>query len=306
MCIYKAGRMAAAVVTVGVMLLMTQPTIAQTTTSEPGETESLSQDVTVEAWTCSAHKQVRMPSEGTCPMCDLDLVVLELHLHGPEPLGDPYPLDVCPVSGEKLGSMGEPLVLAYEGREVRLCCKGCVRSFEKDPDKYWAEIDKQIVKQQQAVYPLQTCPVSGESLTAMDEPVELVYKNRLIRLCCNMCKKDFMRTPAKFLAQLDAAVISQQREHYPLETCMVAGGKLDAMGGPMELVFANRLVRFCCAGCLSAFWKSPAKYYGQLDEAWAKHGHSPGAGHDQDEKPDGPHKGCDHGHGHGHGGDHDH
>lgn len=301
----NAASTAAALVMAGMMLIMTQTATAQTTrTSDPGGTAPPPQDVTVETWTCPSHKQMRMPSKGTCPMCDRDLVVMELHLHGPEPLGDPYPLDTCPVSGEKLGSMGDPLVLAYDGREVRLCCKGCVRSFEKDPDKYWAEIDQRIAKQQQSVYPLQTCPVSGESLTAMGKPVELIYKNRLVRLCCNMCKKDFMRTPAKFLAKLDAAVISNQREHYPLETCMVSGGKLDSMGGPIEVVFGNRLVRFCCAGCLPAFWKDPAKYYRQLDEAWAKHGHKPGPADDEGKHGDGSAK--EHDHNHDHGDDHDH
>ena len=31
----------------------------------------------------------------------------------------PYPLDVCIVSGEKLGSMGEPVAIVHEGQEIR-------------------------------------------------------------------------------------------------------------------------------------------------------------------------------------------
>ena len=47
-----------------------------------------------------------------------------------------YHLDVCIVSGEKLGSMGKPAVLMHEGREVRFCCPACIPKFKEDPAKY--------------------------------------------------------------------------------------------------------------------------------------------------------------------------
>lgn len=50
----------------------------------------------------------------------------------------PYPLKVCVVSGEELGSMGKVHVINHEGSEVRFCCKECVPDFEKDPAKYLA------------------------------------------------------------------------------------------------------------------------------------------------------------------------
>jgi len=42
----------------------------------------------------------------------------------------------CPVSGEILGSMGQPFVFRYEGLEVRLCCKACQKDFDAEPAKY--------------------------------------------------------------------------------------------------------------------------------------------------------------------------
>ncbi len=45
-------------------------------------------------------------------------------------------LKTCPVSGEKLGEMGKPLVFVYQDQEVKLCCKGCKKDFDKDPEKY--------------------------------------------------------------------------------------------------------------------------------------------------------------------------
>lgn len=44
------------------------------------------------------------------------------------------------VSGEKLGSMGEPVVVTHNGTEMRFCCKECLPEFNKDPDKYAAMV----------------------------------------------------------------------------------------------------------------------------------------------------------------------
>lgn len=44
--------------------------------------------------------------------------------------------EVCPVSGEKLGAHGKPYVFTHEGKEVKLCCKACLKDFKQDPDKY--------------------------------------------------------------------------------------------------------------------------------------------------------------------------
>jgi hypothetical protein len=52
-----------------------------------------------------------------------------------------YPLATCVVSDEKLGSMGDPVVIRHEGTEVRLCCAACEKGFRKDPAKYLAKIE---------------------------------------------------------------------------------------------------------------------------------------------------------------------
>ena len=53
----------------------------------------------------------------------------------------PDKLTTCPVSGEKLGEMGKPLVFTYQGQEVKLCCKNCKKDFDKDPAKYIKKIE---------------------------------------------------------------------------------------------------------------------------------------------------------------------
>ena len=54
----------------------------------------------------------------------------------------PYPLKTCVVADEKFGGdMGEPYVFVYQGREVKLCCKGCLKDFNKEPAKYLKKMD---------------------------------------------------------------------------------------------------------------------------------------------------------------------
>lgn len=54
----------------------------------------------------------------------------------------PYPLTTCLVSGEKLGEMGDPYVINHKGQEIKFCCKGCVKDFNKDSDKYLKKLKK--------------------------------------------------------------------------------------------------------------------------------------------------------------------
>ena len=49
-------------------------------------------------------------------------------------------LTTCPVSGEKLGEMGKPFVFTNSLQQVKLCCPGCKKDFDKNPDKYLAKI----------------------------------------------------------------------------------------------------------------------------------------------------------------------
>jgi YHS domain-containing protein len=53
----------------------------------------------------------------------------------------PYKLDVCVVSGEKLGEMGKPVSFVYNGQEIKLCCKNCRKGFDKDPAKYLKKLE---------------------------------------------------------------------------------------------------------------------------------------------------------------------
>ncbi|WP_221029704.1 hypothetical protein [Actomonas aquatica] len=66
--------------------------------------------------------------------------------HAAAKTDDAYPLNTCVVSGEELGSMGDPIVYMHKvdgqpDREVRFCCRMCVGRFKSDPAKYLAKLD---------------------------------------------------------------------------------------------------------------------------------------------------------------------
>ena len=53
---------------------------------------------------------------------------------------------------------------------------------------------------------LKTCPVSGDKLGAdMGKPYVFVYEGQEVKLCCSMCKADFKKDPAKYIAKIRAA-----------------------------------------------------------------------------------------------------
>jgi YHS domain-containing protein len=58
-----------------------------------------------------------------------------------------YPLDWCIVSGEKLGEMGAPVAYTYQGRQIKFCCKGCIKDFEHEPARYLARLDSAVTGQ---------------------------------------------------------------------------------------------------------------------------------------------------------------
>ncbi len=51
-----------------------------------------------------------------------------------------YPLKVCIVTDNDLGSMGTPVTLVHDGQTVKFCCKPCVKKFKAEPQKYLAKL----------------------------------------------------------------------------------------------------------------------------------------------------------------------
>ncbi len=80
----------------------------------------------------------------------------------------PYPFTTCLVSGEAFGGdMGEPYVFVEDGREVKLCCKGCLKTFKKDPAAFEKIIDEGVKAKADGKVPVNPAEKKDEK---KDEP----------------------------------------------------------------------------------------------------------------------------------------
>ncbi len=111
---------------------------------------------------------------------------------------------ICPVSGNKLGSMGAPIKVKVGEEEVAfLCCKGCVGKSIKA--EHWATIQTNLAKAQK------TCPVMGKAVDASMEST--VVNGRKIFVCCPPCIEKIKADPTTYVAKLDAQ-IAGEAQHY--------------------------------------------------------------------------------------------
>lgn len=172
--------------------------------------------------------------------------------------GDPYTLPTDAVTGEPLGPIEKQVKVDHEGRELRFATKENAETFKADPKKYLAAVDQKTIADQKPFYPLDTCLVTGEKLGA--GAVDVVHKNRLVRLSSKDHEAAFLADPAKFVAKLDAAVVAKQGPTYVMKKCAVSDEELGSMGQPVDYVVGNRLIRMCCKGCKGDVVKDPLKY----------------------------------------------
>ena len=115
-----------------------------------------------------------------------------------KPAAKPYPLEKCVVSDEAFGGeMGDPHVFVHDGREVKLCCKSCLKGFNKETSKYVAKIDAAAKKVKP--YQLKTCVVSDEALGEMGEPYVFISEGQEVKLCCKSCLKEFQKDKKTYL-----------------------------------------------------------------------------------------------------------
>jgi len=183
--------------------------------------------------------------------------------------GDPYLLPVDP-TGVKLPALEQQLVVDHEGRELRFANEESLATFRAAPERFLARVDREMIADQLPLYPLMTCPISGEKLGGeMGEPIDVLYTNRLVRLCCKMCIKKFEASPDKVIERLNAAVTEQQARNYPLTTCPVSGEALEE-GEIVDRVVSGRLIRLCCKMCTKKVAADPARFVHEVDMARAK------------------------------------
>lgn len=98
----------------------------------------------------------------------------------------------CPVSGHPIEAAKSKSV-TFMGHSIALCCGDCEAGFKKEP----------YVMAVCAVYGVEdlknaNCPVMQDEKSAAEDLI--VYKGKLVRLCCADCPNDFKKDPDKYLA----------------------------------------------------------------------------------------------------------
>lgn len=111
--------------------------------------------------------------------------------------------EVCPVTGEPLGSMGTPFRAKAGEQIVFLCCKGCLgKKFDSD---HWKQVQRNMAEAQAI------CPVMDHELP--ENPASVVVEGRTVFVCCKPCIKKIQKNPSKALAIVD----SQLKKHVRAE-----------------------------------------------------------------------------------------
>ena len=84
-----------------------------------------------------------------------------------------------------------------------------------------AGVSAEWLAKAKADYPLVACPVSEEKFTdgEMGPPQDFVYRqegmpDRLVRLCCKNCIRDFKKDPSKYLRAIDAADAAKAKSEH--------------------------------------------------------------------------------------------
>jgi hypothetical protein len=111
--------------------------------------------------------------------------------------------EICPVSGQKLGSMGDPVkvTIGEAKEEVFLCCKGCLKG--KIKPEHWATIHANIAMAQGK------CPIMKKDLPKAAKWT--VVKGEIVYVCCPPCIKKIAANPDDSLRQVDAYYIAYLR-----------------------------------------------------------------------------------------------
>lgn len=112
---------------------------------------------------------------------------------------------ICPVTGGKLGSMGDPVKAKIGQEEVFLCCDGCLN--EKVNKDHWAAIHANIAKAQAK------CPVMNKSLP--ENPKWTIAEGQIVYVCCPGCEKKIEANPKAYLQRVDALYAASLKAQQP-------------------------------------------------------------------------------------------
>lgn len=139
----------------------------------------------------------------------------------------------CPIlSDSRLGSMGVPIKLTLEGREVFICCPACKSKATKDPAATLKKVDKLIEESEVPALPaFEVQPQSKEEKEEQEISVELAKLSK------------------------DDRLLAEKQRFCPISK----ESRLGSMGMPVKLMLDGEAVFLCCEGCEDAAKKRAAE-----------------------------------------------
>ncbi|MGB0714944.1 MAG: hypothetical protein ACPGXK_03645 [Phycisphaerae bacterium] len=157
---------------------------------------------------------------------------------------------MCPVMADTPASMF--LSVDSDQGPVYMCCKGCVKRYKRNPDKYASEVKAQRDVLAKLPKMQVLCPVSGDTV---DTEVSLEHKGEKVQFCCGGCKSKFEAEPAKYTKQLAKSYTYQTQ-------CPIMDSEISP-GVYSDLPTGER-VYYCCKMCKKRMLKNPEKYDAKL------------------------------------------
>ena len=109
---------------------------------------------------------------------------------------------ICPVTGNELGSMGEPFKVKVGEEVAFLCSKDCVD--QKIKAEHWTTIQTNLAAAQKI------CPVMLQPVDATKK--SSIVNGRKIFVCCPPCIAKIEADPTTYVAKLDAQILDGQQE----------------------------------------------------------------------------------------------
>ncbi|MEM7204538.1 MAG: hypothetical protein AAF628_30050 [Planctomycetota bacterium] len=175
------------------------------------------------------------------------------------------PLATCVVSGEPLEADSKRMFEAG-GRTFSTCCGRCKTKVEGSPEAYVEKLDAAIAKAQNAHYPLDRCPISGEEIST--DAKLLVLEDTLVKLCCGGCVSKARARGPELAAMVVAKAYQHQVASYPVAKCAVSQDEFDAEDA-VDVMVGTQLIRLCCDHCVEDVQKNPAKFAAKIAAASA-------------------------------------
>jgi hypothetical protein len=90
-------------------------------------------------------------------------------------------------------------------------------------------------------YYLARCAACPALLGVKGEAIDATHEGRPLRFCCAACKRRFDADPSAVIREVDAAMLSDQLPHYPLNASLMDGRPLGP--APIDFVWGNRAFR---------------------------------------------------------------